>query len=55
MKSVKTWAERIDLEHSGSNAAISDDDDADYKPILQGIVNTRCTYDGGKIEGSLEE
>jgi len=55
MKSVKTWAEGIDFEHSSSNAVISDDDDADYKPILQGIVNTRCTYDGGKIEGSLEE
>lgn len=55
MKSVKTWAEGIDLEHRGSNAAINEDDDADYKPILQGIVNTRCTYDGAKIEGSLEE
>lgn len=31
------------------------DDDADYKPILQGVINTRCNYDGGKIEGNLEE
>lgn len=30
------------------------DDDADYMPILQGIINTRCNYDGGKIEGLLE-
>jgi hypothetical protein len=30
------------------------DDDADYRPILQGVINTRCNYDGGKIEGLLE-
>lgn len=30
------------------------DDDADYKPILQGVINTRCNYDGGKIEGCLD-
>ncbi|WP_321431278.1 hypothetical protein [uncultured Methanolobus sp.] len=31
-----------------------EDDDADYKPILQGVINTRCNYDGGKIEGNKE-
>ncbi len=31
-----------------------DDNDADYKPILQGIINTRCNYDGSKIEGNME-
>ncbi|WP_321430049.1 hypothetical protein [uncultured Methanolobus sp.] len=30
------------------------DDDADYKPILQGVINTRCNYDGGKVEGILD-
>jgi hypothetical protein len=30
------------------------DDDADYKPMLRGIVNTRCNYDGGKVEGNLD-
>ncbi|WMW26224.1 hypothetical protein RE474_05795 [Methanolobus sediminis] len=30
------------------------DEDADYRPILHGVINTRCNYDGGKIEGLLE-
>ncbi|ETA68256.1 hypothetical protein MettiDRAFT_1712 [Methanolobus tindarius DSM 2278] len=30
------------------------DDDEDYRPILQGVINTRCNYDGGKIEGILD-
>lgn len=30
-----------------------EDPDADYKPMLQGVVNTRCNYDGAKIEGTL--
>jgi hypothetical protein len=29
------------------------DDDADYRPMLKGIINTRCNYDGGKVEGNL--
>ncbi len=32
----------------------TDDHDEDYKPILQGIINTRCNYDGAKIEGNME-
>ncbi|WP_321428853.1 hypothetical protein [uncultured Methanolobus sp.] len=33
---------------------IIDKDDADYKPILKNIINTRCNYDGSKIEGIYE-
>jgi hypothetical protein len=33
---------------------ILDKNDADYKPILKNIINTRCNYDGSKIEGVLE-
>lgn len=29
----------------------SDDDDADFKPMLSSVVNTRCNYDGSKIGG----
>lgn len=29
--------------------ALEKDDDADYKPILSSVINTRCNYDGGKI------
>jgi len=53
MSSLKTLTERTDLD-SGP-AAFMEDDDADYKPMLQGVINTRCTYDGAKIEGSLEQ
>jgi hypothetical protein len=53
MKSLKTWEEISDIDYDGPVAA-SNDDDACYKPILQGVINTRCTYDGSKIEGSLE-
>lgn len=42
-------------DYGGSTAIVNDDEDADYKPILQGVINTRCTYDGAKIEGSLEQ
>lgn len=54
MSSLKTWTERNDLD-SGPAAYEEDDDDSDYRPILQGVINTRCTYDGAKIEGSLEQ
>ncbi|WP_167848809.1 hypothetical protein [Methanolobus halotolerans] len=46
---------RSDYEYDRSGIVRDYDDDADYKPILQGVVNTRCNYDGAKIEGSLEE
>ncbi|WP_256623122.1 hypothetical protein [Methanolobus chelungpuianus] len=52
MSSLKTWTEKTDFD-SGP-AAFTEDDDADYRPMLQGVINTRCTYDGAKIEGSLE-
>jgi hypothetical protein len=55
MKPVKTWADEITFEHSIHATVQNNDDDADYKPILQGVINTRCTYDGAKIEGSMEE
>jgi len=29
----------------------SEDDDADFKPMLSSVVNTRCNYDGSKIGG----
>ncbi len=54
MKSLNTWAERNDVNYD-SPAVVAADEDAAYKPILQGVINTRCTYDGSKIEGSLEE
>ena len=53
MKSLNTWAERNDVNCDDPAVAAADDDA--YKPILQGVINTRCTYDGSKIEGSLEE
>nr|WP_321419498.1 hypothetical protein [uncultured Methanomethylovorans sp.] len=42
-----------EFEYNGS-LVFPNDDDADYKPMLQGIINTRCNYDGAKIEGSME-
>lgn len=27
-----------------------EDEDADYKPILSKYINTRCNYDGAKID-----
>ncbi|WP_406657467.1 hypothetical protein V7O62_02630 [Methanolobus sp. ZRKC2] len=54
MKPTKNWTKSSDLEHNLAAVVTSEDDDADYRPILQGVINTRCTYDGGKIEGSLE-
>ncbi|WP_164997747.1 hypothetical protein [Methanolobus psychrotolerans] len=30
------------------------DDDANYKPMLRGVINTHCDYDGGKVEGHQE-
>jgi hypothetical protein len=32
-------------------ATKSEDDDADFKPMLSSVVNTRCNYDGSKIGG----
>ncbi len=29
---------------------VEKDDDADYKPILSRYINTRCNYDGAKID-----
>ncbi|WP_164997855.1 hypothetical protein [Methanolobus psychrotolerans] len=54
MKSLKSWIETNDIEYGGSVAVQNDDDDADYKPILQGVINTRCNYDGAKIEGIID-
>ncbi len=44
-----------DFGQSSSNASKIIDDDADYRPMLRGIINTRCNYDGSKIEGTMEE
>jgi len=55
MRYVKTWTEGLDLEQDIPATVQSIDDDADYRPILQGLINTRCNYDGAKIEGSLED
>ncbi|MDW7732772.1 MAG: hypothetical protein SCH66_10140 [Methanolobus sp.] len=54
MKSENTWTNRIDYGDNLAAGVTNDDDDADFRPILQGVINTRCTYDGCKIEGSLE-
>lgn len=54
MKSENTWISRTDVEHKFSVSANKEDDDADFRPILQGVINTRCTYDGSKVEGTLE-
>lgn len=53
MKSSKNQKKRGSCEYD-SPATIKEDDDADYKPILKGIINTHCNYDGGKIEGCLD-
>ena len=54
MKSTDTCTKRTDIEHDFATMVTNEDDDADFRPILQGVINTRCTYDGGKIEGSLD-
>ncbi|MFA0823047.1 MAG: hypothetical protein ACC612_09170 [Methanomethylovorans sp.] len=56
MNLVKTRTTRSNFEYNSSFVVSSDDDDdADYKPMLSGFVNTRCNYDGSKIEGHLED
>ena len=52
MRSLKTRTQKNEPEHG--SAVILKDDDADYKPMLKGIINTRCNYDGSKIEGTME-
>lgn len=34
-----------------SEASALDKDDADFKPLLKGVIDTRCNYDGGKVGG----
>ncbi len=51
MKSLKNMTKN---EFEYGSLVFSNDDDADYKPMLKGIINTRCNYDGAKIEGSME-
>lgn len=29
---------------------VEEDDDADYRPTLSKYINTRCNYDGAKID-----
>ncbi len=36
-----------------NSTTASDHEDEAYKPILQGVINTRCNYDGSKIDGLL--
>ena len=36
-----------------SEASAPDKDDADFKPLLKGVIDTRCNYDGGKVGGWL--
>ena len=55
MRTFKTWTKRSDFGYFGSAAVIKNDEDADYRPILRGVINTRCNYDGSKIEGSMED
>lgn len=55
MRSFNKWAGKRDFEYGASAVFLNNDDDADYKPILRGVINTRCNYDGAKIEGSMED
>lgn len=54
MKSMNNWTIKSEHECDLTAAMKNDDEDADYRPILRGVINTRCTYDGSKIEGSME-
>lgn len=54
MRSLKTWVEKNCIDHADSATCQNNDEDADYRPILQRVINTRCNYDGAKIEGMLE-
>ncbi|MBN2109684.1 MAG: hypothetical protein JW705_01155 [Methanosarcinaceae archaeon] len=49
MKS-KPIPKKKDSEKKKSAVVPEEDDDADYKPMLQGVINTRCNYDGGKVD-----
>lgn len=51
----KTWTKRSDFGYISSAVVMNNDEDADYMPILRGVINTRCNYDGSKIEGSMED
>jgi hypothetical protein len=55
MMKFKTWTKRSDFGYIGSAVVMNNDEDADYRPILHGVINTRCNYDGSKIEGSMED
>lgn len=55
MESLRNMVEIKNYRNYNSDVVLENDDDADYRPVLQGIINTRCNYDGGKIEGSLEQ
>lgn len=55
MRKFKTWTKKSDFGYVGSGAVQDNDDDADYRPILRGVINTRCNYDGSKIEGTMDE
>lgn len=54
MKSMDNWTIRSEHERSLIASMKKEDEDADYRPILRGVINTRCNYDGSKIEGSME-
>jgi hypothetical protein len=41
-------------QYDSSAIVAKEEDDSDYKPILRGIINTRCNYDGSKIENVPE-
>lgn len=51
----KIAKERNGVERQNCEVVQDCGEDADYKPILRGIINTRCNYDGAKIEGALEQ
>ncbi len=55
MKSLDIWNNKPDSGYEEPVTDLGIDLDADYRPILQGIINTRCNYDGCKVEGTLEE
>jgi hypothetical protein len=39
---------------SSSFDADTEDEDAAYRPMLRGIINTRCNYDESKIDEQIE-
>lgn len=55
MNSLNTGTVNKDYRYKTEFSSHMEDDDADYRPILRGIISTRCNYDGSKIDAFSEE